>query len=139
MPKEDKPNPLEEGMDYVDQEEDEDEGPEIEMNWNLATYLPEGGAIQKNFNTVIAGYITANHQFLEEEAVRIAPGHTPIRRRRSSQSQTPNRRLSQVTGQPLTAAEYAQVIESVYCELSADFVVRKCARFTLLHCSRLLG
>ena len=44
-------------MDYVDQEEDED-GPEIEMNWNLANYLPEGGACQKNFNTVIAGYIT---------------------------------------------------------------------------------
>ena len=83
------------GMDYVDQEEDEiDEGPEIEMNWNLATYLPESGAIQKNFNTVIAGYITANHQFIEEEAERIAPGQTPIRRRRSSQSQTP-RRLSQ--------------------------------------------
>ena len=82
-------------MDYVDQEEDEiDEGPEIEMNWNLATYLPESGAIQKNFNTVIAGYITANHQFIEEEAERIAPGQTPIRRRRSSQSQTP-RRLSQ--------------------------------------------
>ena len=87
-------------MDYVDQdEEDIDEGPEIEMNWNLATYLPEGGAIQKNFNTVIAGYITANHQFIEDEAQRIAPGHTPIRRRRSSQSQTPNRRLSQATGE----------------------------------------
>ena len=88
------------GMDYVDQDEDDlDEGPEIEMNWNLATYLPEGGAIQKNFNTVIAGYITANYQFIEEEAQRIAPGHTPIRKRRSSQSQTPNRRLSQATGE----------------------------------------
>ena len=87
-------------MDYVDQDEDDlDEGPEIEMNWNLATYLPEGGAIQKNFNTVIAGYITANYQFIEEEAQRIAPGHTPIRKRRSSQSQTPNRRLSQATGE----------------------------------------
>jgi len=104
-----KTNPLEEGMDYVDQDEDDlDEGPEIEMNWNLATYLPEGGAIQKNFNTVVAGYITANYQFIEEEAQRIAPGHTPIRKRRSSQSQTPNRRLSQATGEPLTASEYAQ-------------------------------
>lgn len=96
-------------MDYVDQEDDEEEeeGPEIEMNWNMATYLPESGAIQKNFNTVIAGYITANHQFLLDEAERVAPGQTPIRKRRSSQSQTP-RRLSQATGQPLTCAEYAQ-------------------------------
>ena len=44
-------------MDYVDQEEDDDEGPEIEMNWNLANYLPEAGACQKNFNTVVAGKI----------------------------------------------------------------------------------
>merc|ERR1712048_385256 len=91
---------LEDGMDYIDDDEDEedgeDEGPEIEMNWNLATYLPEDGAIQKNFNTVVAGYITANFQYLEEEAIRVAPGTTPIRRRRYSQSQsnTP-RRLSQ--------------------------------------------
>ena len=98
---------LEDGMDYIDDEE-EDDTPEIEMNWNMANYLPEGGAIQKNFNTVIAGYITANHQFIQEEAQRVAPGQTPIRKRtNSSQSQTP-RRLSQVTGEPLTAAEYAQ-------------------------------
>jgi hypothetical protein len=25
------------------------------MNWNLATYLPEAGACQKNFYTVIVG------------------------------------------------------------------------------------
>ena len=42
-------------MDYVDQEEDDEDGPEIEMNWNLAKYLPESGACQKNFNTVVAG------------------------------------------------------------------------------------
>ena len=103
---------LEDGMDYIDEEEEEeeDEGPEIEMNWNLATYLPEEGAIQKNFNTVIAGYITANFQYLEEEAVRIAPGTTPVRRRRISQSQASStpRRLSQATGEPMTPREYAQ-------------------------------
>ena len=43
-----------------------------------------------------------------EEAERIAPGSTPIRKRRTSQSQTPARRLSQATGQPLTSQEYAQ-------------------------------
>ncbi len=103
---EDVERPLE---DEDEDEQDEDDGPEIEMNWNLATYLPEAGACQKNFNTVVAGYITANHQFLEEESVRIAPGCTPIRKRRGSQSQTPNHRrsLTQI-GQPQTPAEFAQ-------------------------------
>ena len=45
---------------------------------------------------------------MEDEAVRVAPGSTPIRKRRSSQSQTPARKLSQATGQPQTATEYAQ-------------------------------
>ena len=45
---------------------------------------------------------------MQEEAERVAPGSTPIRKRRGSQSQTPARRLSQVTGQPQTAQEYAQ-------------------------------
>ena len=48
-----------------DEDDDDDEGPEIEMQWNLATYLPEAGACQKNFSTVVAGYITANYQFLQ--------------------------------------------------------------------------
>ena len=51
--------------DRDEDEEDEDEGPEIEMQWNLASYLPEAGACQKNFSTVVAGYITANYQFLQ--------------------------------------------------------------------------
>ena len=41
-----------------DDEDDYDGSPEIEMNWNLATYLPEEGACQKNFNTVIAGIMS---------------------------------------------------------------------------------
>ena len=45
---------------------------------------------------------------MEEEAIRVEPGTTPIRKRRSSQSQTPARKLSQATGQPQTAQEYAQ-------------------------------
>jgi DNA polymerase epsilon subunit 1 len=35
--------------------DDADDSPEMEMNWNLATYLPEEGACQRNFNTVVAG------------------------------------------------------------------------------------
>ena len=92
-----------------DIDDEEDDAPEIEMNWNLATYLPEAGACQKNFNTVIAGYITANHNFIEEEAARVAPGSTPIRRRRGSQSQTPARRSATGSGgTPQTASEFAQ-------------------------------
>ncbi len=34
---------------------DDEEGPKVDMNWNLATYLPEAGACQKNFFTVIVG------------------------------------------------------------------------------------
>lgn len=115
-------------MDYVDDQVDDDEGPEIEMNWNLVTYLPEVGACQKNFNTVIAGYITANHQFLEDEAVRVVPGSTPVRKRMSSQSQdTPVRRLSQATGQPLTATEYAQDL------VTGTFILRKHLKSFLKH------
>ena len=54
----------EEGTEFSDgdDDDDEDDGPDIEMNWNLASYLPEEGACQKNFNTVIAGYVMAIHQ-----------------------------------------------------------------------------
>ena len=92
-----------------DEEEDEDEGPEIEMQWNLASYLPEAGACQKNFNTVIAGYITANYQFLQEEMERVVPGMTPVRRRRTSQSQTPRKKAN---GAHQTLEEYAQELVS---------------------------
>jgi DNA polymerase epsilon subunit 1 len=40
-------------------DDEDDSAPEIEMNWNLSTYLPEEGACQKNFNTVVAGYVMA--------------------------------------------------------------------------------
>ena len=80
-----------ENTELVDDEDDD--SPEVQMHWNLASYLPIAGACQKNFNTVIVGYITSNYQFLQEEMGRIAPGMTPIRRRRtqSSQTQTPVR------------------------------------------------
>ena len=72
-------------------DDDEDEGPELEMNWNLASYLPEAGACQKNFATVVAGYISAVYQYMQEELERVAPGSTPVRRRRrmSQQTQSP--------------------------------------------------
>lgn len=96
--------------------EEEDEAPDVEMQWNLATYLPIAGACQKNFNTVIVGYITSNYQYLQEEIGRIAPGMTPIRRRRtqSSQTQTPIRGKSdgQVTEEDVTLEKYSQELIS---------------------------
>ena len=96
--------------------EEEDEAPDVEMQWNLATYLPIAGACQKNFNTVIVGYITSNYQYLQEEIGRIAPGMTPIRRRRtqSSQTQTPIRGISdgQVTEEDVTLEKYSQELIS---------------------------
>ena len=47
--------PFVEDSDNEEDDDDDDGSPEIEMNWNLSTYLPEEGACQKNFNTVIAG------------------------------------------------------------------------------------
>ena len=96
--------------------EDEDDSPEVEMHWNLASYLPEAGACQKNFNTVIVGYLTANYQFLQEEVGRVAPGMTPVRRRRtqSSQTQTPrnNSQGRQNNEENQSVEEYAQELVS---------------------------
>ena len=86
------------------------------MNWNLATYLPEEGACQKNFSTVIAGYITAIYQYMLEENERVKPGSTPVRRRRASQfsqASTPARSQAQGQGQGATSVEeYAKELIS---------------------------
>ena len=41
-----------------DDEADDDESPDIDMHWNLASYLPEAGACRKNLQTVIIGEFT---------------------------------------------------------------------------------
>jgi len=67
-------------------DDDEEDAPDIVMSWNMATYLPEAGNIQANFNRVVVGYISAVYNFLQEELDRVAPGSTPIRKRRVSQT-----------------------------------------------------
>lgn len=54
-------------------------GPVIEMNWNLAEYLPDWCGAQSNFNNVIASYISAVYDKLLEEGREHAPGSTPVR------------------------------------------------------------
>ena len=57
---------------------------------------------------MFSGYITTNYQFIQDELTRVAPGCTPVRRRRGSQSQTPAKRIRNESGAPITIDEYAQ-------------------------------
>lgn len=50
-----------------DSESDEDDNtPEIKMNWNLAEILPQESSVRSTFNTVIAGYIGAVFENMNE-------------------------------------------------------------------------
>ncbi|XP_018009711.1 DNA polymerase epsilon catalytic subunit A isoform X2 [Hyalella azteca] len=62
-----------------------DDGPVIEMNWNLAEYLPDWCDAQTNFNNVIAAYMSAVYEKLTATN-SFEPGMTPIRRRDLTQS-----------------------------------------------------
>ncbi|XP_076662564.1 DNA polymerase epsilon catalytic subunit 1 [Halictus rubicundus] len=47
-------------------EDEDDDSPEIVMNWNLMECLPKEAACQSSFNAIIAGYINAIYQFMIE-------------------------------------------------------------------------
>lgn len=66
--------------------EDVEDGPVIEMNWNMAEYLPEWCGCQSSFNNVIASYMNAVFEKLQEESGRFTPGNTPMKRKVSSQA-----------------------------------------------------
>ncbi|XP_059166217.1 DNA polymerase epsilon catalytic subunit A-like [Physella acuta] len=72
------------------EQEKDDEDDEIEartdMHWNIATFLPEAGACQTNFNMLIAGYILAVYKKIQEDS-NMAPGNTPVKRKSNSQTQ----------------------------------------------------
>lgn len=70
----------------TDEGEGEEDGPVIEMNWNMADYLPEWCGCQSSFNNVIASYMNAVFDKLQEESGRYTPGNTPIKRKVSSQA-----------------------------------------------------
>ncbi|KAB7504214.1 DNA polymerase epsilon catalytic subunit A [Armadillidium nasatum] len=66
-----------------------EEGPVIEMNWNLANFLQEWCGCQSNFNAVVASYINTIYEKIMDVGKQFAPGCTPIRRQKCSQlSQT---------------------------------------------------
>ncbi|KAF2353054.1 DNA-directed DNA polymerase family B multifunctional domain [Trinorchestia longiramus] len=64
-----------------------DEGPVIEMNWNLAEYLPDWCGAQTNFNNVIAAYISAVFEKVHA-ADAFKPGETPIRKNLTASNST---------------------------------------------------
>ncbi|KAG0692675.1 DNA polymerase epsilon catalytic subunit A [Chionoecetes opilio] len=82
----------------------EEEGLPLEMDWNIAEYLPKWCDCQSSFNNVIASYICNIYEKMQEESVRFSPGDTPMKRKASSQaSQQP---APQGTNQ--SCAEFAQ-------------------------------
>ncbi|XP_073973254.1 DNA polymerase epsilon catalytic subunit 1 isoform X2 [Rhodnius prolixus] len=67
-------------------EEDDNEGPAIVMNWNLSEFLPEENNVQGYFMTVVAGYISAIYQHFEQSGSIMG---TPKRLASSSQLSMP--------------------------------------------------
>jgi hypothetical protein len=65
---------------------------------NISVHLVLIVRIQKIKCYFLTGYITANYQFLQEEICRVAPGTTPVRRRRGTQSQTPAKKIRAENG-----------------------------------------
>ena len=55
------------------EEENDEEGSVIEMNWNLAEYLPEWCGSQSSFSNVIASYMNAVYEKQQEESGRFTP------------------------------------------------------------------
>ena len=72
--------PQEVGVASTPNEEEIGE-PEVEMNWNVCTYLPESGSCQDIFRVIVAGHIHALYSHEAEGRRNHAPGSTPIQRR----------------------------------------------------------
>ncbi|KAH9489960.1 hypothetical protein Btru_036333 [Bulinus truncatus] len=81
-PKESQGDESDEGQD----EEEDDIESRTDMHWNIATFLPEAGACQTNFNMLIAGYILAVYKKIHEDS-KMTPGCTPVKKKSNSQSQ----------------------------------------------------
>ncbi|XP_046997014.1 DNA polymerase epsilon catalytic subunit 1 [Schistocerca americana] len=89
----------------VSQNDDaEDDEPTIVMNWNLLEFLPNIGGCRENVSAVIAGYISAVYQHMQESD---GP-QTPVRRRRVTSSQTPSQLAPLGLAAHATAADFAR-------------------------------
>jgi len=107
---------------------EEDEGPVIEMNWNMAEYLPEWCGAQTSFNNVIASYISAVFDKLQEESSLHAPGATPIKRK-SSQSQSQAKQVAAAAGNTLQGyVDFAQGLISGELAQKLYFITQKISK-----------
>lgn len=77
--------------------------PVIEMNWNLADYLPEWCGAQSSFNNVVASYMLSVYEKIQEEEMEHPAGSTPVRRRCLSQL-TPSNTAAAAKAGKLTPA-----------------------------------
>jgi len=105
---------------------DEEIEPEIEMKWSLTNYLPDVGNCKLNFSTAIASYILAIHKHLSNEMDSFTPGHTPVRKRTSTQTprRAHNNPLLQNTVQfarQLVQGELAQKLFQIVQKLNKKF------------------
>ncbi|KAJ4448291.1 hypothetical protein ANN_10305 [Periplaneta americana] len=97
----------EEPFNNGEEDEDDDEGPAILMNWNVVEHLHDVGGCREYFSAVIAGYISAIYQHLQQ----VEQTQTPVRRRRlGSQSQVLPQPLG--IGRFTTTAEFAKQLIS---------------------------
>lgn len=95
------------------------------MNWAIVNYLPDVGNCKVNFQTIVASYILAIHKHLRNEMDGFAPGETPVRRRRASQ--TPRRQHSNPV--MISTASYAK--ELVHGALTQDLFLLVPVLYTL--------
>ncbi|CAH3120153.1 unnamed protein product [Pocillopora meandrina] len=94
LPKEIDEEEVVENMEDLENSTDEfmatpndDNEPNVEMNWNMKRYLPSAASCQSYFQIIIASHIHAMYTHSLEERRHIEPGSTPIKKRTSSQSQ----------------------------------------------------
>ncbi|OAD60585.1 DNA polymerase epsilon catalytic subunit A [Eufriesea mexicana] len=71
------------GDENVEEEDEDENTPEITMNWNLMECLPQEAACRSSFTAIIAGYINAIYQFMCENEL-----NTTIKPKRRSNSQS---------------------------------------------------
>lgn len=63
------------------------------MNWNLMEYLPKEAGCQATFSAIIAGYISAVYQHVNDNEPRGNATPRPRQRRNSCASQSLTQRL----------------------------------------------
>uniref|UniRef100_A0A0A9Y3R9 DNA polymerase epsilon catalytic subunit n=1 Tax=Lygus hesperus TaxID=30085 RepID=A0A0A9Y3R9_LYGHE len=88
-------------------DDEEEEGPEIVMNWNLSEFLPEEANVQGHFTTIIASYMSSIYQYLTQSEPVMG---TPVRRPTTASQLTQTAPTG--VGAHLSTADYAKKLIS---------------------------